>query len=220
MTISETPLVYSWVRDLQIDEKYTYLLRDYAWCLSSDGRPVTGNLKRKDGSQKFDGFTSMIKLHQLIMYLESGKVSDRKAQVRHLNHDRLDNRLENLALGTARDNALDHEENTGVNQTHNGKWFAQAYLAGKIYGCTCRENQEDALRDYEKMVNDFELHGIIPKTLQERRDLPQYVSLTRKTKPYQITKRISGRTAHFGYYSTVEEAVEARDVLIANNWVK
>jgi hypothetical protein len=219
MTIQMTPLVYSWVRDLQIDDKYIYLLRDYSWCLDN-GRPVTGNKERADGSRKLEGFKGGVKIHQLIMYLEHGRISGGKTVVRHLNHNVLDNRLENLAFGTARQNSLDHEENTGVNQMPNRKWHAKAYLGDKYYSGTCRKTEEEALADYTAMVKDYEEHGILPKTLQERKSLPKYIKLdTRKSKPYLIRKHIYGRTKYFGYYATLDEAVDARDKLIAVNWI-
>jgi hypothetical protein len=222
MTISKTPLVYAWLGELQIDDKYNYLLRDYRWCLNSEFRLVADNRKRKDGSRKFDGFNSAVLLYQLIMYLEFGEKSEIRRHVRHLNHNVLDNRLENLAFGSSRDNQLDHEEKTGITRTHNGKWVAHAQLGGKSYCGRVKETREEAIKDYERMVTNFELHGILPKTLQERKKLPKYITLSRRSRGnvYAVQKRVDGVMAHFGYYTTLEEATKARDKFIANNRVK
>jgi hypothetical protein len=218
MTISETPLVYAWVRDLQIDEKYAYLLREYNWYLDSRSRARTTNLKRNDGSRKLEGFGNSVYLHQLIMCSEYTEKSNSTRHVRHLNHDRLDNRLMNLKFGSARDNALDHAENTGVTETSSGKWIAKAYLGGKSFTGRSRENRADAQFDYDMMTALYDYHGILPKTFQERRELPQYITLHRNG--YKIRKTIDGSVEYFGYYPTLEDAVTARDKFIANGWVK
>jgi hypothetical protein len=219
MTIQKTPLILSWILDLQIDTKYTYLLREYAWSLSAHGRPITGNLKRKCGGQKLQGFSCVVLLHQLIMYLEYGEKSDMKRQVCHKNHDFLDNRLENLRFDSARGNKLDHVENTGVNPTQNGKWKAQAKLGSKIYCGSYRELREDAQFDYDTMVAMYDYHGILPKTKQ--RDLPKHITYSGNNKrPYRLSKKIAGRTVLFGCYPSVEDATKARDEFITKGWVK
>jgi hypothetical protein len=220
MTISKTTLVASWVRDLQIDEKYEYLLTTYSWSLDGTGRPKTDNRKRNDGTRKFEGFADAVYIYQLIKYLEHGKKSNVKRQVRHLNHNVLDNRVENLAFGTARDNSLDHIEKTCVRQMPSGKWRTIAHLGNKKYSGRSRETREEALLDYQKMVKDFELHNIIPTTRQDRRNLPEYLMCDHNSKinPYVVRKWNGSRMVHYGRYPTVENAVAARDRLIANNW--
>jgi hypothetical protein len=123
---------------------------------------MTNNLKRKDGTRKLEGFGCMVLLHQLIMYLEHGKKSDIKNQVRHLSGDHLDNRLVNLEFGSARDNSQDRDENTGVHQIRSGKWRAKAQLGGKHYYRRVKETREEAQFDYDMMTAMYDYHSILP----------------------------------------------------------
>jgi hypothetical protein len=217
MAIQKTPLVYAWVRDLQLDDKYNYLLQDYNWYLNK-GRPTTNNAERADGSRKLENFKGGVLIYQLIMHLENGIKSTILKHVCHKNHNPLDNRLENLVFGTPRQNSVTYGKGTGVNETHNGKWRAQAKLGDKYYSGTRRGTEKKALEDYAKMVKDFEELGILPQTLQERKPLPKYIHFTNRPKPYCIQKRVSGRNTYFGSYATLAEAIVARDKLIANNY--
>jgi hypothetical protein len=52
-------------------------------------------------------------------------------------------------------------------------------------------------------------------------NLPQYIYRNTSNRlPYMVLKRLGGITICFGYYSTVVEAVAARDQLIANRWAR
>jgi len=67
------------------------------WMLTDEERNLCGNGKLR-----------YVLEHRLIMAKHIGRPINRQEVVRHLNGDKLDNRIENLALGDQQANRMDH----------------------------------------------------------------------------------------------------------------
>jgi hypothetical protein len=90
--------------EIKIDEKNEHLLNT-KWYLDKDGYAIT-----REG----------IKMHRIIMNPPKNMVVD------HINHDKLDNREENLRIVTRQVNARNRKKVTGVfKRNDTGKWQAQ-----------------------------------------------------------------------------------------------
>lgn len=87
-----------------------------------------------------DGVQKRYRLHKLVL---SAFIAQpfHGAEVRHLNGDKADNRLENLAWGTARENAGDREDH---GKTRRGETHGVAKLTNEQALCIF-QSKEDAL---------------------------------------------------------------------------
>jgi hypothetical protein len=89
--------------------------------------------------------------------------TDPKIQVDHINHNRLDNRKENLRICTNAENNRNKKKtksNTsgykGVYwNTKTGKWIAQIMVDGKHYHLGCFDNIVDAATAYDQSAKKF-----------------------------------------------------------------
>lgn len=91
-------------------------------------------------------------------------------QIDHINHDRSDNRIENLRLVSSQENAKNQKKNSnntsgvaGVSwQKNRNKWIAQIIVNGKYKHLGCFTNKNDAIaarRAAEKKHGFHENHG-------------------------------------------------------------
>lgn len=92
-----------------------------------------------------NGFVRMGLVHRLVAEAFLPEPTPEQRLVRHLNDNRLDNRVENLAWGTDKDNAQDaisNGRNKELNKTHcpQGHPYDEenTYISGKKKGRLCR----------------------------------------------------------------------------------
>ena len=83
-----------------------------AWlCAASKSRSRAGRGSYRYFSLRVEGVSSSVLVHQLVAYLKYGKeAQDEGVQVRHRNGDPLDNRPDNILIGTRSDNQMDIPE--------------------------------------------------------------------------------------------------------------
>jgi hypothetical protein len=111
--------------EIKIDEKNEHLLNT-KWYLDKDGYAIT-----REG----------IKMHRIIMNPPKNMVVD------HINHDKLDNREENLRIVTRQVNARNRKKVTGVfKRNDTGKWQAQIMHNYKNIRLGCYDTYEEALK--------------------------------------------------------------------------
>jgi hypothetical protein len=81
-----------------------------------------------------------VKMHRLVTDCPTGLVVD------HINHDRLDNRLENLKVVTTAENSQNHTPRPyrGTTQHPTGKWMAQVCVDYKNHYLGLYETREEA----------------------------------------------------------------------------
>ena len=111
------------------------LIKDYAW-----RKTAHGYVESRNG----DDF---IFLHRLIMPCDKNHVVD------HINHNRLDNRKENLRICTQQENIWNvkrtpgkNSKCVGVSLTPTGKWVARIKDHKKQINLGCFDNYEDAVK--------------------------------------------------------------------------
>ena len=87
----------------KIDKEDYYKVKNYKWCITSDGYVMNGK--------------NRIKLHQLILGNRVGHEID------HINHDKLDNRKQNLRHCTRSQNSMNRKDVKGYCWNKiNKKW--------------------------------------------------------------------------------------------------
>ena len=72
---------------------------------------------------------------------------------------------------------------------------------------------------FEKSGWDYELLNEIRKMVCNYRKCQEAYIYTQGN-GYAIRKRVGNKTSYFGYYKTLNETIEERDKLIANNWIQ
>lgn len=107
------------MNDLIIDRKYAYLTLRYNWTEQVRGY----------AQAYVDGRNRLI--HRVIMALELGRKLLRKEEVDHRNHNKLDNRVENLRLTNRLGNVQHRKPDPYRGTTFNGyRWVAQVGYKG------------------------------------------------------------------------------------------
>jgi hypothetical protein len=111
--------------------------KGYSWCVKSNGYVVAYERGSGRKNQKF------IRLHHLVFYVMTGKWPEKGQEVDHINHDKLDNRMENLHVGSKSDNNKNRNKQEGTSSQFQGvfwnkkgqKWYAQAgvRIDGKLH---------------------------------------------------------------------------------------
>lgn len=125
------------------------MILHYNWYLGKDGYPVgyknSGKKRNKGG-----------KIHRMLKGVK-GLIVD------HINRDRLDNRLENLRLCTAKENSYNttkprnsKNKYKGVRkQGKTGKWIASANKDGQRFEIKDIATQKEAAKMYDMMAEDL-----------------------------------------------------------------
>jgi hypothetical protein len=122
--------------------KLEYVLR-HSWYLDSNGYPMTYTARSKT-------------LHKnLLGKQESGYVID------HINRNKLDNRMENLRIITAKENSYNRTKNKNSNNTYKGvKKSGNKYIATISKDKVKREiggfeTEEEAAKAYDMMAEEL-----------------------------------------------------------------
>jgi hypothetical protein len=128
--------------------------------LNKDGyvRLNLSNIKRKTEN-----------VHQLVAKAFLGWDKNEYPLIRHLNHNKTDNRLENLSVGTVYENNTDYRIEPGINWRGGryNKWVAQIGINGKRLHLGHFTNKEDALDMYQKALANTHLYNGDTKTFRK-----------------------------------------------------
>jgi len=100
------------------------------------------------------------KVHQLVALTFLAWDKSKYPLIRHLNHDKTDNRLENLCVGTIYENNTDYRIDPGVNWrgAPYNKWVAQICICGKKLHLGHFVNKQDGLDMYQKALANTHLY--------------------------------------------------------------
>lgn len=109
-----------------IDINDYHKAKDYTWFMYNDGYFSRINKK-------------VVLLHRLITNCPTDLVVD------HINHDKSDNRMENLRVCTHRQNSLNKRCNGIRLDRRRGTWQAYVYIDGLFHSLGSFKNKEDAI---------------------------------------------------------------------------
>lgn len=98
----------------------------------------TAGTKRPDGYLQVRHCGKLYLVHRIIWEMHHGEIADGD-EIDHINHNKLDNRIENLRLVTRNENQMNrpmqYNNTSGVNgvdwNARNGKWRARIRVFGK-----------------------------------------------------------------------------------------
>ncbi|MDO5848510.1 MAG: hypothetical protein Q4P18_03155 [Methanobrevibacter sp.] len=79
-----------------------------------------------------------------------------------------------------------------------------------LYVLESFDSLDDALKNRDSLIEEFE-HEIVKKPKHDK-------NIYKRRNGFSVVKRIDGVLTTFGTFDTREEAIEARDELMANNW--
>lgn len=136
-------------------------LSNYQWYLSKDGYPITYNTPNNKIHYKYGK-----KMHKLVIKLHGFNIGkSNNLVIDHINRNKLDNRIENLRICTAKENSYNKSKikNTqynykGVKKNKDLSWSAIISKDKKVYTINNIDNEEDAAKIYDMMAE--ELFGI------------------------------------------------------------
>ena len=135
---------------IYVDEKYWHSLIKFTWDLNADGYAYT--------TVKTQKFT----MHRLIMEnFENMKIGNNV--VDHINHKRIDNRVENLRIVSHSENNQNRKKKQGTLSKYigvepsGGKWCSSITYQKKKYHLGSYQTQEEAAEVYNKKA--LELYG-------------------------------------------------------------
>jgi hypothetical protein len=117
-------------------------IKDYQW-VTKDGYYETIAWNPSDGSQH------NLRLHRLIMGVEN--IKDFNCQVDHINHNKADNRKENLRIVNNTQNSWNkpiwREDGSKVGvRLERSKWLASITVGGKMIRLGKYDNYNDAVK--------------------------------------------------------------------------
>lgn len=128
------------------------LILQFVWYLNKDGYPITHGTDDKSII-----YGRGMKMHKMIMgRVEKGMVID------HINRNRLDNRITNLRICTAKENSYNtkkKESSTqkykGIKQQSNNLWSAIVTKDGKKYTIDDIPTEKEAAIIYDTMAEEL-----------------------------------------------------------------
>lgn len=165
-------------------------------------------------------------LHRFVYYsVYENEGDDLKIQVDHINNNKLDNRIQNLRLVTPSENNRNKTKKLTKSSNYHGvmkrgnKWVCNVRHHGKVE--TCYYNEEiHAAYHYDLLIKEHKLDDFNKiNNIKKPEDFVLCVHRTKNGLPEGINKATSGicyyyslrGKAHHGNFTTVEEAVNARN---------
>jgi len=144
--VVEIPLTQG--KAVLVNDVFARVVEQYNWYAQrcQDGRCWTA--ERRSGKMK---------MHRYIMSLHLGRFLTLSEEVDHINHDGLDNRIENLRLATQGQNNANQRVRVGPKSSkykgvyweqRKGKWRARIWVGGKQHSLGYFLHEEDAAEAY------------------------------------------------------------------------
>jgi hypothetical protein len=165
-----------------IPDEVAEAAKGYSWYLNRKGyvyAHVKGSKPRKS-----------IFLHRLVIYVMTGKWPEKGMQVDHINHDLLDNRMENLRVVTNSVNQKNRNKLEGAYSEFQGvfwredrqKWFAAAGIRidGKLYQVRSSYTPDEVLASVcADCIRDL-IGGFLPRNYPDRPFLSKWDEIGEK----------------------------------------
>jgi hypothetical protein len=108
-----------------------------------------------------NGVRTNHKIHHLValVFLDHATDGTTNVVINHIDHDRLNNRLDNLELVTHRYNMSCHKTDVGVSWVKDkNTWQSLIWIDKSVFLCTSK-SKELALDMYEKALNNMHLYN-------------------------------------------------------------
>lgn len=139
--------------------------------------------------------------------------------VNHINFNKLDNRLKNLEVITARENSnLKHRPSsssfTGVSfHKATKKWHSSITVNGKSEYLGIFDCESEAGLYYENALISIKQNKEIIKKKSIFSSKYKGVTWSKWAKKWQLRIRVDGKAVHLGYFKSELEAYEAKSVI-------
>ncbi len=215
-----------------IDDEDFELVSKYAWHLNKNTRKTSKNVSfyAITHIEKECGSRTMLRMHRLIMGLDSGD----KEQVDHKNHKTLDNRRCNLRICDGTGNNANRKKQGNTSSKYKGvsfdgrAWASQITSNGKHLHLGRFGSQRKAASQYDKAFyffygdnlgmnfpgidhsnDNFDIKSF--KTPAQKRKSSKYVGVSwdkgyGKWKSYV---KVEGKSIHLGYFKEEKAAAKA-----------
>jgi hypothetical protein len=165
-----------------IPDEVAEAAKGYRWHINSYGYVLAWNNEIKPRKS--------IYLHHLVIYVMTGKWLEKGQEVDHLNHDKLDNSMENLHLGSKSDNLRNMKKREGASSEFQGvhwytagqKWIAKAGVRKDGKDCQIRSSYTPDI-EIAKLCADCIrdlIGGWIPRNYPERTFLDKWKEIGEK----------------------------------------
>jgi hypothetical protein len=164
------------------------------------------------------GENKNFKVHQLVAMAFLGHVRcGFELVVDHIDEDKLNNKLSNLQIVTARENVSKSIKNktskyTGVHWcNYHKKFIANIVINGKQKNLGSFDNEIDAFSAYEKALSDYNNFNIVPIY---NKKTSKYIGVCwiERRKRWCSTIRINGKNKQIGYFKEEDEAHKAYEL--------
>lgn len=193
----------------KIDDDDFELVNKYRWNLDSNGYVVTVIIA--DNNKK-----TRLPMHRLIMNMRE---DEKDIDVDHINHDRTDNRKENLRRATRSQNNMNNSVRKNKISKYKGvmfdkyrnKWKVRIKVDGKEIAIGRFNNEIEAARAYdiyaEKYFGEFantnkideSINPNFPKRIDK---ISKYLNVTydKRVNKWRARKTVNGHRINLGYF--------------------